>query len=81
LTLTKARALPPDIGVIHYAPGKLAHLLSTALRTKDVHTLPVVRLNDALAFLEQPLQRLGEKMPYLALPFASAFILLARKPE
>jgi len=71
--------LPSDVRVLHYLPWSLTRLLEDALETRFVHTLPIVRLNPRLSFLEEPLQSLARKIPLLALPFASSFILLARK--
>ena len=75
------RSLPSDVGVLHYLPGPLGLKLARCIGAPYAHTLPIVRLNDSLAKLEEPLQRLGRKIPLLVLPFSSAFILLARKAE
>ena len=79
--LSNGRSLPSDIAVIHYMPGPLGHLLAKCVKAPYAHTLPIVRLNDKFAFMEEPLQNLAKKLPFLALPFSSAFILLARKGD
>jgi SAM-dependent methyltransferase len=77
--LSSGRSLPDDIGVLHYLPGPLGRTLAKAIGADFAHTLPLVRVNPGLAFLEEPLQCLARKIPLLTLPFASSFILLARK--
>jgi SAM-dependent methyltransferase len=75
------RALPSDIGVIHYLPGSLGRLLAKGIGASTFHTLPMLRLCDSLSILEAPLQRLARKAPLPMLPFSSAFVLLARKDD
>lgn len=77
--LSSGRSLPADIGVIHYMPGPLGRLLSKCVGAPYAHTLPVVKLPKPLSLLEEPLQGLAKRLPMPILPFASSFILLARK--
>jgi len=78
-SLSGVRPLPPDIGVIHYTPFRLASLLRKAMPLKRVRCVPIVNISKDCPALEESVQRLASLSSLPALPFSSAFILLAVK--
>ncbi len=78
-SLSGVRPLPPDIGVIHYSPARLARLLRGSMAIRNLRTIPIVNLPNPFRPLEEPLQSLASFASLPALPFSSAFILLAVK--